>query len=259
MITETGVNQRREKIAWIPQPKDVDHKQYFQEAIKIAEQRKQSLKYRIRADLDVVLLTTDSAPKKPFLVDLLGAPANWEGQDLTELLVSQGWSEIQIVAHKKVGYRNFKWILKGLPPEDPTDPDKNTWQYLDTEGSLHFYVIKTVTRGPKVQECIPVQPPRKKFHMNFLPKLTEDTVEDTQLDESQAEDSEAIFKDGTDKTFWPVKRAKKQQKTKSWGWIFIRPSGCSILSATLGGGTDLRNWFGNQKRMGAYGYERSAV
>ena len=99
---------------------------------------------------ELIWVLFDSAPKKPFLVDLLGAPANWEGQDLTELLVSQGWSEIQIVTRKKVGYRNFKWILKGLPPEDPTDPDKNTWQYLDTEGSLHFYVEK---RSPEVLKC----------------------------------------------------------------------------------------------------------
>ena len=90
MITETGVNQRHEKIVWIPKPKHVGDKDYFQEAIKFAEERKQSLKFRIGggADLGVLQLTTDSASKKPFLVDLLGAPASWEGQDLTELLVS---------------------------------------------------------------------------------------------------------------------------------------------------------------------------
>ncbi len=219
MITETGVNQRREKIVWIPKSKDVGHSQYFQEAIRFAEQRKQSLKFRTGggADLGVVQLPNDSAPKKPFLVDLLGAPASWEGHDLTELLVSQGWSDIQIVTRKKVGYRSFKWILKGLPPDDSTDPGKNTWQYLDTEGSLHFYITKTVTRGPKVQECIPVQPPRKKFHMNFLPKLTEDIVDDTQIDESQAEeDSEAIPKDGTDKRSGPLREPtnKKRQKAE---------------------------------------------
>lgn len=102
-------------------------------------------------DLGVLQLITELGSKKPFLVDVLGAPASWEGQDLTELLASQGWNDIHITTRKKIGYRNFKWVLKGLPPED-TDPDKNTWQYLYTEGALHFFVSKTVTRGPKVQE-----------------------------------------------------------------------------------------------------------
>ena len=203
LITETGVNTRSETIRWFPKPKDQDTENYFRNALAEANKRKQGLRYRAGggADLGVVQLESDEVKPKDIVIDLHGAPQAWDGTDLTEFFISLNWSNVKVLTRKKVQGRDFKWVVRALPPLDQGDPSRTSWHYVDAaSGDLQIHIVKAAPRVPKVQTTYPVKPPRKRFHFDPTEDIdNQGQLPDTQMDPDTDTESTSAAQNGGNK------------------------------------------------------------
>ena len=86
--TRTQVHLRDEKILWQCRLKDEDDEHYHRRVLSFARERQQGVKYRSGGgkDLGVRKLPSDKDQVGPMTVSILGVPADWDSQDLTNFL-----------------------------------------------------------------------------------------------------------------------------------------------------------------------------
>eukprot|EP00438_Fugacium_kawagutii_P024125 Skav222761 [mRNA] locus=scaffold600:216037:218336:- [translate_table: standard] len=99
-------------------------------------------------------------PRTPKLYELSGAPRGWQSEELSELLQSQHWSQVEVISKKRRG-KTFVWTFRAQSP-DTTTP-QGVWTY-ECEGEFKIIVNESVTKGPAPVAVAAVRAPKKAWH-----------------------------------------------------------------------------------------------
>lgn len=169
---------------------DVAH--YLNSCLDLAKKRKQGLKFRMGGGSDIGMVATkqDTFDVKPLTVEISGTPPGWDGADIKEFLTTQGWTNMEVLARRRLGRRQVKWIFRALPPraEVLAGVAQPTWQYEDAlNPQLQIFIAKAPPRVPKQFESVPVRPPKKSYRETTM-NLEVLEIDNTQLDPPSQED-----------------------------------------------------------------------
>ena len=161
-ILQNEPQNGRSPVFWFPKETDESPETYFRRCSALATDRKQPLILRAGggSDLGCPLQASDKQEAKAKIVDLWGAPKEWDESEICSLLTSLQWSDLQVLSRKRIRGQ-WSWRVRGKPHN--SSKDQGSWVYeIDDDIPWTLEILLAPPKVPKVS-FEHVVAPRKRF------------------------------------------------------------------------------------------------